>query len=128
MEQGKTLQVGLSAMTDTAEDGTVKVFFELNGQQRMISVKNRKVAASVEARPKADVSNAAHVAAPMPGVVASIAVEAGKKVKAGDMLLTIEAMKMETALHAERDGTVKTVHVSAGAQVDAKDLLVEYEG
>ena len=127
MEQGKTLQVGLSAMTDTAEDGTVKVFFELNGQQRMITVKNRKVAASVEARPKADVTNAAHVAAPMPGVVASIAVEAGKKVKAGDMLLTIEAMKMETALHAERDGTVKAVHVSAGAQVDAKDLLVEYE-
>ncbi|MDF2232984.1 pyruvate carboxylase [Albimonas sp. CAU 1670] len=127
MEQGKTLQVGLSAMTDTAEDGTVKVFFELNGQQRMITVKNRKVAASVEARPKADAANAAHVAAPMPGVVASIAVEAGKKVKAGDMLLTIEAMKMETALHAEREGTVKAVHVSAGAQVDAKDLLVEYE-
>jgi pyruvate carboxylase len=54
-------------------------------------------------------------------------VQAGKPVKAGDLLLTIEAMKMETGIHAERDGMVKAVHVTAGAQIDAKDLLVEFE-
>ena len=43
------------------------------------------------------------------------------------MLLTIEAMKMETALHARRDGTVEEVLVHAGAQIDAKDLLVVLE-
>jgi pyruvate carboxylase len=48
-------------------------------------------------------------------------------VKTGDLLLTIEAMKMETGLHAERDGKVKAVHVSAGGQIDAKDLLIELE-
>ena len=100
------------------------MFFELNGQQRMISVKNRKVAASVGARPKADVSNAAHVAAPMPGVVASIAVEAGKKVKAGDMLLTIEAMKMENTIQAHGPGTVREVLVTAGDQVENDQLLL----
>ena len=63
----------------------------------------------------------------MPGVVASIAVAAGAKVKDGDLLLTIEAMKMETGLHADRDGVVKAVHVAAGAQIDAKDLLIELE-
>ena len=41
------------------------------------------------------------------------------------MLLTIEAMKMETALHADRDGAVKAIHVTPGPQIDAKDLLVE---
>jgi pyruvate carboxylase len=78
-------------------------------------------------RPKAEAGNPAHVGAPMPGVVASVSVNAGQKVAAGDLLLTIEAMKMETGLHAERDGTVKAVHVQAGGQIDAKDLLVEFE-
>jgi pyruvate carboxylase len=63
----------------------------------------------------------------MPGVVASVAVQAGSQVKEGDLLLTIEAMKMETGLHAERDATVKAVHVQPGGQIDAKDLLVEFE-
>ena len=63
----------------------------------------------------------------MPGVVATVSVHAGSVVRAGDLLLTIEAMKMETGIHAEKDGVVKAVHVSAGAQIDAKDLLLEYE-
>jgi len=43
------------------------------------------------------------------------------------LLLTIEAMKMETGIHAERDATVKAVHIAAGGQIDAKDLLIEFE-
>ena len=46
---------------------------------------------------------------------------------AGAMLLTIEAMKMETGIHAEIDGTIKVIHAPAGSQVDAKDLLIEFE-
>jgi len=42
-------------------------------------------------------------------------------------MLTIEAMKMETAIHAEHDATVKAIHTAPGAQIDAKDLLVEFE-
>ena len=76
-------------------------------------------------RPKAEVGNAAHVAAPMPGVIASVAVKDGQPVQAGDLMLTIEAMKMETGLYADKAGTVKALHVQPGAQVDAKDLLVE---
>ena len=63
----------------------------------------------------------------MPGVVASIAALTGAQVHAGDLLLTIEAMKMETGLHAERDAVIKAVHVTPGAQIDAKDLLIEFE-
>ncbi|MDE3080897.1 MAG: biotin/lipoyl-binding protein, partial [Paracoccaceae bacterium] len=65
--------------------------------------------------------------APMPGVIASVGVTAGQKISAGDLLLTIEAMKMETGIHAERDAVVKAVLVHPGAQVDAKDLLIELE-
>jgi len=125
IDPGKTLEIRLITLGETGEDGEVRVFFELNGQPRTVRVPNRKAKASTPARPKADPANPGHVGAPMPGVVASLAVAAGKKVRKGDLLLTIEAMKMETGLHAEADGVVSAVHVQPGAQIDAKDLLIE---
>ncbi|WP_299952957.1 pyruvate carboxylase [uncultured Roseobacter sp.] len=127
IDPGKTLEIRLQAVGDTNEDGEVKVFFELNGQPRVIRVPNRLVKASTVQRPKAEAGNANHIGAPMPGVVASVAASVGGKVKAGDLLLTIEAMKMETGIHAERDAVIKAVHVTPGGQIDAKDLLVELE-
>ncbi len=127
IDPGKILEIRLQAVSDMNEDGEVKVFFELNGQPRTIRVMNRVAAAKSAARPKAEAGNPAHIGAPMPGVVATVAVQAGKPVKAGDLLLTIEAMKMETGIHADRDAVVKAVHVQAGSQIDAKDLLVELE-
>ena len=128
IDPGKTLEIRLQTVGETHEDGDVRVFFELNGQPRTIRVPNRKAQATASRRPKAEAGNPAHVGAPMPGVVASVAVVAGKPVKAGDLLLTIEAMKMETGIHADHDGEVKAVHVAPGAQIDAKDLLVEFAG
>ncbi|WP_204115723.1 pyruvate carboxylase [Shimia biformata] len=127
IDPGKTLEIRLQAIGETDENGEVKVFFELNGQPRTIRVPNRMVKSTTVARPKVEEGNPNHVGAPMPGVVASIAVAAGQEVKEGDLLLTIEAMKMETGIHAERDATVKAVHVQAGGQIDAKDLLVEFD-
>jgi len=128
IDPGKTLEIRLQAVGETDETGEVKVFFELNGQPRVVRVPNRAVKAKTAARPKATEGNPAHIGAPMPGVVASVVVSAGQKVNAGDMLLTIEAMKMETGIHADRPAVVKAVHVHAGAQIDAKDLLIEFEG
>jgi pyruvate carboxylase len=123
---GKTLEIRLQAVGETDDAGEAKVFFELNGQPRVIRVPNRAVKAKTASRPKAKEGNPDHIGAPMPGVVASVAVAAGQTVAAGDMLLTIEAMKMETGIHAERAGMIKAVHVHAGAQIDAKDLLIEF--
>ena len=127
IDPGVRLVVQLQAIGDTNEQGEVRVFFELNGQPRTIRVPNRKIAAGQVKRPKAEMGNPNHIGAPMPGVVATVAISVGQKVAQGDLLLTIEAMKMETGLHAERDAVVKAVHVAAGAQIDAKDLLVELE-
>ena len=63
----------------------------------------------------------------MPGVISTIMVEAGQEVTAGDVICSIEAMKMETALHAERDGVIAEVLIKRGDQIDAKDLLVRLE-
>ncbi|CAM5498556.1 pyruvate carboxylase [Frigidibacter albus] len=125
IDPGKTLEIRLQTLGETTDEGEAKVFFELNGQPRVIKVPNRMVKAKTAARPKAAEGNPAHIGAPMPGSVASVAVSVGQKVAAGDLLLTIEAMKMETGIHADRPATVKAVHVVPGAQIDAKDLLVE---
>ena len=127
IDPGKTLELRLQAVGETTDDGEVKVFFELNGQPRVIRVANRAIKARTAARPKAADGNPAHIGAPMPGSVASVAVTVGQKVNAGDLLLTIEAMKMETGLHADRAATVKALHVQAGSQIEAKDLLIELE-
>ncbi|WJR69148.1 pyruvate carboxylase [Neorhizobium sp. CSC1952] len=129
IERGKTLVVVNQAMSGTDAQGMVTVFFELNGQPRRIKVPDRVHGASGGAvRRKAETGNAAHLGAPMPGVISTVAVSAGQSVKAGDVLLSIEAMKMETALHAEKDGTIAEVLVKAGDQIDAKDLLIVYGG
>ena len=127
IDPGKTLEIRLQAAGETTEDGEVKVFFELNGQPRVIRVPNRLVKSQTAAKPKAADGNPNHIGAPMPGSVASVAVTAGAKINAGDLLLTIEAMKMETGIHADRAATVKAVLVHPGSQIEAKDLLIELE-
>ena len=126
IEAGKSLVISCLAVGEADEEGIARVFFELNGQPRRIKVRDRHAAATAVSHPKAEPGNANHVAAPMPGMVATVAVEAGQKVQTGDLLLTIEAMKMETAIRAERDGEIRTVTAGTGTQVDAKDLLVEF--
>jgi pyruvate carboxylase len=127
IDPGKTLEIRLQAVGETTEEGEVKVFFELNGQPRVIRVPNRAIKAKTAAKPKAMESNPNHIGAPMPGSIASVAAKVGMKVNAGDLLLTIEAMKMETGIHADRAGVITAVHIHPGAQVEAKDLLVELE-
>ena len=127
IDSGKTLELRLQAVGETTEDGEVKVFFELNGQPRVIRVPNRAIKAKAAVRPKALDANPGHIGAPMPGSIASVAVVAGQKVNAGDLLVTIEAMKMETGIHADRAAVVKALHVHPGSQIEAKVLLLELE-
>lgn len=127
IDPGKILEIRLQAVGETDDKGDVRVFFELNGQPRIIRVPNRLIKSQTASNPKAEEGNNAHVGAPMPGVIAGVTVSKGQTVNEGDLLLTIEAMKMETGLHAERDAVIKAVHVSTGSQIDAKDLLIEFE-
>ena len=80
IEEGKTLILKFLTVGDVHEDGSRQVFFELNGQPREVSVLDRSEAASVVARPKAEVGNPKHVGAPMPGLVVRVNVAAGDTV------------------------------------------------
>ncbi|MDV7271350.1 acetyl/propionyl/methylcrotonyl-CoA carboxylase subunit alpha [Thioclava sp. A2] len=64
---------------------------------------------------------------PMPGLVVSIAVEEGQEVQEGQALATVEAMKMENILRAERKGIVKKVNAAAGASLKVDDVIMEFE-
>ena len=128
IDRGKTLIVRLTGRSDTLdEDGREKVFFELNGQPRLMRIAKAGVIATGHRHPKADESNPGHVGAPMPGAVVTIAVHVGQKITKGAPLVSIEAMKMETMLCADRDAVVKAIHVKCGDKIAAKDLLVELE-
>jgi biotin carboxyl carrier protein len=66
------------------------------------------------------------VKAPMPGTVISFKVSQGQAVRRGDVLLILEAMKMENEIVAPADGTIKALCVAAGAAVKAGETLVEF--
>ena len=125
IDRGKTLVVRLLGETDAPEEGEAKLFFELNGQSRPMRIARAGAKPAKRAHPKAEEGNPAHIAAPMPGMVATVAVQVGQKVRKGSPLLSIEAMKMETVLNAERDATITKIHVAPGERIEAKDLLLE---
>jgi propionyl-CoA carboxylase alpha chain len=64
---------------------------------------------------------------PMPGVVLSIAVEAGQEVRAGEPLAIVEAMKMQNVLRAERDAKVKRIAVKPGDTLAVDATIMEFE-
>ena len=128
IDKGKTLVIRQTGSSDTPdEEGRVKVFFELNGQPRLLRVAKEGAVATGKRHPKADDGNPNHIGAPMPGAIVTVAIHAGQKITKGTPLVSIEAMKMETALTADRDAVVKQVHVKPGDKVSAKDLLVELQ-
>ena len=124
IEPGKTLIVKLLAVGEPHADGKRTVFFELNGQPREVEVVDRSLASSVIETPKADPNDPNQVAAPLPGLVVVVAVVVGDAVRKGQKLLTMEAMKMETTLYAERPGRVAEVLTTVGQQVKTGDLLL----
>jgi pyruvate carboxylase len=127
IEQGKTLIIKFLAVGDPHPDGRRTVFFELNGQPRNINVKDLSLESTAVTRTKAERSDPLQIGAPMPGMIATVSASVGDTVSAGQKLLTLEAMKMETTVRAERGGTIKEILGRPGLQVDTKDLLIVFE-
>jgi pyruvate carboxylase len=73
--RGKILVVKLLTVSDAHPDGTRTIFFELNGQPREVTVRDKALKASVQARPKADPSEPGQVGSPIPGAISSFVVE-----------------------------------------------------
>lgn len=124
IEPGKRLIVKYLATGQPHPDGTRTVFFELNGQPREITVRDKALEPEGKAARKADPEDPSHVGATMPGMVILVAVKPEDRVKKGQKLMVLEAMKMETTISAPLDGTVREIVVAPGTQVESGDLLL----
>ena len=124
IESGKILIIKFLTFSEPHPDGTRTLFFELNGQPREITMRDRSLRVTERVHPKADPADPGQVGAPTAGVISSVAVQANHAVERGAKLLTLEAMKMQSNIYAPLSGRIVKLLVTPGQQVEAKDLLV----
>lgn len=117
---GERFEVGVEARPDDAE--TVATTADAHSGATTAAdaaVSDTQMAAS-------GAPSRSNVTAPLPGVVKSIAVQPGQQLSVGDEILVIEAMKMDNAIRATREGVISAVHVSEGNRVAHGQLLIDY--
>jgi pyruvate carboxylase len=121
---GKTLIIRYIGISERHDDGSRRAFFELNGEPHSMRVAERNDAKQALRNPKAELDNPHHIGAPVAGKVASISASTGGSVRRGQILATLEAMKMEVTLRASLDAVVDKIHIRLGTLVDAGDLMM----
>ena len=124
IEDGKTLVIKYLGLGDHNDDGTINVQFELNGMRREVAVRDPNASEKTRQVVQADESDPRQVGASIPGMVSKIHVQPGDTVEENQVLMTIEAMKMETAVTARTAGKVREIRVKEGQAVKAKELLM----
>ncbi|KAI1091275.1 hypothetical protein F5B19DRAFT_503264 [Rostrohypoxylon terebratum] len=124
IEQGKELVAKIVAIGPINSDtGKREVLFRLNGEIRSVHIRDNK-ATPKRSLPKASPDITGEIAAPMSGKVARVTAQEQCTVRAGEMLLTMSAMKMEVNVSATISGIVQAVTVKPGDLVEKGDLLV----
>ena len=121
---GKTLVIKYLGLGEVDKDGMRTVSFELNGIRRDVQVPDEEAQKNVVQVPMADPEDKSQVGASIPGAVSKISVKVGDTVEKNQTIVTIEAMKMETAITARMSGTVESVLVSEGDTVKGGQLLL----
>ena len=128
IDPGKVLFIKLISIGEADDQGRRSIFYELNGMPRESQVVDKSLAPKdTVTKAKGDASDPLQAVAPMPGMITDLAVGVGTKVKAGDPIVTLEAMKMLTTVSAGTDGTVTEILVKKGDSVATDDLLARLE-
>ena len=121
---GKTLVIKYLGLGEVDKDGMRTVSFELNGIRRDVQVPDEAARKNIVKVPMADPEDKSQVGASIPGAVSKVSVKVGDRVEKNQTLVTIEAMKMETAITARMDGTVASIEVKEGDTVKGGQLLL----
>ena len=121
---GKTLVIKYLGLGEVDKDGMRTVSFELNGIRRDVQVPDEAAQKNIVKVPMADPEDKSQVGASIPGAVSKVSVKVGDRVEKNQTLVTIEAMKMETAITARMDGTVASIEVKEGDTVKGGQLLL----
>ena len=129
--EGKTFIIKLVNIGKVNKEGYRKIYFEVNGNQREITILDKQYQKTYDVEIgstlMADPDNKKDIGASIPGTVAKVLVKAGDNVKAGQSLIIIEAMKMETQIAAPVGGKVANINVQEGQQVKNGELLMQLE-
>ena len=125
IQEGKILIIKLIYVSEPDEEGLRTLTFELNGRARECVIADKSIKSEVKRRTKADSADKTQIGAPIPAMVSAVTATVGHKVKKGEKLIILEAMKMQTTVYALTDGIIDQVEVQAGDQVESKDLLVK---
>ena len=124
LEKGKILILKLLAVGPLSDEtGQREVFYEMNGEVRVVTIDDNKAAVENTSRPKADPSDSSQVGAPMAGVVVEVRAKEGGEVKKGDPVAILSAMKMEMVISAPHAGKVSELLVKEGDSVAGSDLV-----
>ena len=121
---GKTLVIKYLGLGEVDKEGMRTVSFELNGIRRDVQVPDEAAQKSIVKVPMADPEDKSQVGASIPGAVSKIGVKVGDRVEKNQTLVTIEAMKMETAITARMGGVVDSIDVREGDTVKGGQLLL----
>jgi biotin carboxyl carrier protein len=101
---------------------------KVNGNEYQVSIKDKYDLLLQQLGIQNKVSSTVqHIKAPMPGLIINIAANEGDEVKKDDVLIILEAMKMENAIKSPRNGRIKQVHIQLRQAVEKNQVLLEFE-
>ncbi len=124
--EGRFLMVKLQEVRPIDQDGTREAIFEVNGNRRIIKVRDMNVTVNASNSVLyANEDDPMEIGANIPGGIVKILVKEGDKVKINQPVAIIEAMKMETNIIAQADGIVEKIYVSEGQQVKAGEMVAK---
>ncbi len=121
--RGVRLILGLESISQPDDRGFRTVMCTINGQLRPLSVRDRSVSSDAPAQERADPGRPGHIGAPFDGVVSPLKA-VGDTVEVGEVVATIEAMKMEASITSPIAGTVERVTLDGPRSVEGGDLVV----
>ena len=125
IDRGKTLLITLDSVGKPNSEGMVTVYFKVNGQGRIVEVKDETIKVVTIKNTKVDKKDATQIGAPLQGMLSTIFVKTGENVVKNQPLFIIEAMKMETTITATENATIKKIILEAGSMVNSDDLIIE---
>ena len=124
--EGKDLLIKYVDASEANEEGMRSLTFEINGVMREVKIQDKNLEVNTNRILKADKNNPCHLGSTIPGTVGKIFVKEGDKVNKNMVLMTVEAMKMETSVLSKVDGIVDKIYIKEGDKVSQEELLISF--
>lgn len=124
--EGKEIIIRYVDSSEPNEEGLRTLTFEINGVMREIKVQDKQLEVNTDKNLKAEKGNPYQIGSPIPGTVGKVLVKEGDKVEKNSILMTVEAMKMETSIVSKVSGIVDKIYIKEGERVMQEELLITF--